>query len=133
MLAWTGAVAEHWAIRAAAIDQRGVLPPSTISPAGRDALLADLAPGPDDEALALWSEPQASAAGLDLGEQALFAARGFDGYPEQVKFAAPELVAPPGPNSDATVAFDPDSDRAIAAWRTGAGALAYSVRAPGAP
>jgi hypothetical protein len=133
MLAWTGAVAGHWAIRAAAIDQRGVLPPSTISPAGRDALLAGLAAGPNDEALALWSEPQPTAAGLDLGSQAIFAARGFDGYPEQVKFAAPELLAPPGPNSDATVAFDPDSDRALAAWRTGAGALAYAVRAAGAP
>ena len=133
MLAWTGAVAGHWAIRAAAVDQNGVLPPSTISPAGRDALLAGLAPGPNDEALALWSEPQPSPAGLDLGSQAIYAARGFDGYPEQVKFAAPELLAPPGPNSDATVAFDPDSDRAVAAWRTGAGALAYSVRAPGAP
>jgi hypothetical protein len=133
MLAWTGAVAGHWAIRAAAIDQRGVLPPTTLSPAGRDALLAGLAPGPNDEALALWSEPQPSAAGLDLGEQAIYASRGFDGYPEQVKFAAPELLAPPGPNSDATVAFDPDSDRAVAAWRTGAGALAYAVRAPGAP
>jgi len=133
MLAWTGAVAGHWAIRAAAIDQRGVLPSSTISPADRDALLAGLAAGPNDEALALWSEPQPTAAGLDLGEQAIFAARGFDGYPEQVKFAAPELLAPPGPNSDATVAFDPDSDRAVAAWHTGAGALAYSVRAPGAP
>jgi hypothetical protein len=133
MLAWTGAVAGHWAIRAAAIDQRGVLPPSTISPAGRDALLAGLAAGPNDEALALWSEPQPSPAGLDLGAQAIFAARGFDGYPEQVKFADPELLAPPGPNSDATVAFDPDSDRAVAAWRTGAGTLAYAVRAPGAP
>ncbi len=134
MLAWTGAVAGHWAIRAAAIDQRGVLPPSTISPAGRDALLAGLAAGPNDEALALWSEPQPSPAGLDLGAQAIYAARGFDGYPEQVKFAAPELLAPPGPNSDATVAFDPDSDRAVAAWRTGTGGqLAYAVRAPGAP
>lgn len=133
MLAWTGAVAGHWAIRAAAIDQRGVLPPSTLSPADRDALLAGLAAGPNDEALALWSEPQPSAAGLDLGEQAIFAARGFDGYPERVKFAAPEPLAPPGPNSDATVAFDPDSDRAVAAWRTGAGAVAYAVRAPGAP
>jgi hypothetical protein len=133
MLAWTGAAAGHWAIHAAAIDQNGVLPPSTLSPAGRNALLAGLAPGPNDEALALWSEPQPSAAGLDLGEQAIYAARGFDGYPERVKFAAPELVAPPGPNSDATVAFDPDSDRAVAAWRTGAGALAYAVRAPGAP
>jgi len=133
VLAWTGAVAGHWAIRAAAIDQGGVLPPSTLSPAGSDALLAGLAPGPNDEALALWTQPQPTPAGLDLGSQAIFAARGFDGYPEQVKFAAPELLAPPGPNSDATVAFDPDSDRAVAAWRTGAGALAYSVRAPGAP
>jgi len=133
ILAWTGAVAGHWAIRAAAIDQNGVLPASTISPAGRDALLDDLAPGPNDEALALWSEPQPSAAGLNLGEQAIYAARGFDGYPEQVKFAAPELLAPAGPNGDATVAFDPDSDRAIAAWRTSSGALAYSARAPGAP
>jgi hypothetical protein len=133
MLAWTGAVAGHWAIRAAAIDQNGVLPPSTISPGGRDALLSGLAPGPNDEALALWGEPQPTATGLDLGEQAIYAARGFDGYPEQVKFAAPELLAPPGPNYDATVAFDPDSDRAVAAWRTGTGALAYAVRAPGAP
>jgi hypothetical protein len=133
MLAWTGAMAGHWAIRAAAIDLNGILPPSTISPPGRDALLAHIAPGPNDEALVLWSEPQPTAAGLDLGSQAIFAARGFDGYPEQVKFAAPELVAPPGPNSDATVAFDPDSDRAVAAWRTGAGAVAYAIRAPGAP
>ncbi len=133
MLAWTGAVAGHPAIRAAAVDQHGLLPPSTISPLGRDAVLDDLAPGPDDEALALWSEPQASAAGPDLGAQAIYAARGFDGYPERVKFAAPELLAPAGPNSDASVAFDLDSDRAVAAWRTGAGALAYAVRAPGAP
>jgi hypothetical protein len=133
MLAWTGAVAGHFAIRAAAIDQHGVIPPNTISPLGHDALLDALAPGPNDEALALWSEPQSTAMGLDLATQAIFASRGFDGYPEQVKFAAPELVAPPGPNSDATVAFDPDSDHAVAAWRTGSGALAYSIRAPGAP
>jgi hypothetical protein len=133
MLAWTGAVAGHWAIRVAAIDLNGVHPPNTISPPGRDALLADLAPGPDDEALALWTEPLQSAAGLDLGSQAIFAARGFDAYPEQVKFAASEQIAPPGPNSEATVAFDPSSDRAVAAWRTGAGQLAYAIRAPGAP
>ena len=133
MLAWTGAVAGHWAIRVTAVDLNGVHPPGTISPPGRDALLADLAPGPNDEALALWTEPLQIATGLDLSSQAIFAARGFDAYPEQVKFAAPELIAPPGPNSEATVAFDPDSDRAVAAWRTGAGALAYAVRAPGAP
>jgi hypothetical protein len=133
MLAWTGAVAGHWAIRVAAIDMHGVHPPSTISPAGQDALLAALAPGPDDEALALWTEPLQRTAGLDLGSQAIFAARGFDAYPGHTAFATGELIAPQGPNSEATVALDPDSDRAVPAWRTGAGELAYAVRAPGAP
>jgi hypothetical protein len=133
MLAWTGAVGDHWAIRVAAIDMHGVHTAGTISPPGRDALLADLAPGPDDEALALWTEPLQTAAGLDLGSQAIFAARGFDAYPGHTDFAAGEEIAPTGPNSEATVALDPDSDRAVAAWRTGAGALAYAVRASGAP
>ena len=133
MLAWTGALDGHWAIRVAAIDMHGVHPAGTISPLGRDALLADLAPGPNDEALALWTEPLQTAAGLDLGSQAIFAARGFDAYPGHTAFAAGELIAPPGPNSEATVALDPDSDRAVAAWRTGTGQLAYAIRAPGAP
>jgi hypothetical protein len=133
MLAWTGALDGHWAIRVAAIDMHGVHPAGTISPPGRDALLADLAPGPDDEALALWTEPLRTAAGLDLGSQTIFAARGFDAYPGHTAFAAGELIAPPGPNSEATIALDPDSDRAVAAWRTGTGQLAYAIRAPGAP
>jgi hypothetical protein len=133
MMAWTGAEADHWVIRTAAIDLDGVHTPSTISPPGRDALLAALAAGPDGEALALWTEPQQTPAGLDLGRQAIFAARGFDAYPAQTIFAAGEQVAPPGPNSDATVALDPNSDRAIAVWRTAAGAIAYAIRATGAP
>jgi hypothetical protein len=133
MMAWTGAVDDHWAIRTAAIDLNGVRPADTISPIGTDALLAGFAPGPDDEVLALWTEPQPTPAGLDLGSQAIFAARGFDSYPGQTAFAAGEQVAPPGPNSEATVAFDPNSDRAVAAWRTGAGLLDYAVRDSGGP
>jgi hypothetical protein len=133
MMAWTGAEAGHWVIRTAAIDLDGVHTPSTISPPGRDALLAALAAGPDGEALALWTEPQQTPAGLDLGRQAIFAARGFDAYPARTIFAAGEQVAPPGPNSDATVALDPNSDRAISVWRTGTGLLAYAIRASGAP
>jgi hypothetical protein len=133
MMAWTGAVADHWAIRTAAIDLNGVRPADTISPIGTDALLAGFAPGPDDEVLALWTEPQPTPTGLDLDSQAIFAARGFDSYPGQTAFAAGEQVAPPGPNSEATVAFDPNSDRAVAAWRTGAGLLDYAVRDSGGP
>jgi hypothetical protein len=131
MLAWTGAQDGHWVVRTAAIDLNGIGPPSTISSPQADALLSDLAPGPDGEAIALWREPQRSASGtLEPGAQAILAARGDDAYPDETVFAAPELVAPAGPNEDATVALDPASDAAIALWRGAGGAIEYALRAP---
>ena len=133
MMAWTGIEAGHLVIRAAAIDLHGVRASSTISPPGSDALLDALAPGPENEVIALWSEPQQTPTGLDLHREAIFAARGFNDYPGQTAFNAPEQVAAPGPNREASVALDPGSDRAIAVWRTGAGAVAYAVRSAGPP
>ena len=119
----------RWVVRTAMIDRAGRPAVSTIARAGRDALLADLAPGPDDDALVLWSEPQQGAVGRpDLDRNAIFAARGIDGSSGRPVFARPELIAPPGPNSDATVALDPDSDRALAVWRGAGGALEYALR-----
>ncbi len=131
MLAYNGAQDGHWVVRTAAIDLNGLRKTSTISPPGSDALLSDLQPGPDGEAIALWGEPQPGADGaLELGQQALFAARGIDARPGVTIFGGPEAVAPPGPNSDATLAFDPDSDRAIALWRGGGGRIDYTIRTP---
>jgi hypothetical protein len=118
-------------VRTAAIDLNGVGPMNTISPPQDDALLSDLAPGPDGEAIALWREPRRSAGGtLQPSAQAILAARGDDAYPDKTVFAAPELVAPAGPNEDATVALDPASDRAIALWRGAGGAIEYALRDP---
>lgn len=134
MLAWTGAQDGHWVVRTAAVDLNGVGAIDTISTPGHDALLADLAPGPNGEAYALWSEPRSTPAGLDLSEEAVYAARGIDAYPDRTIFTAPELIAAPGASGstgEAAVAVDPDSDRAIAAWRTSGGAIDYSLRAIG--
>jgi hypothetical protein len=129
MLAWTGAQDGHWVVRAAAIDLNGLRATSTISSAEHDALLSDLAPGPDGEAIALWREPRREADGtLELAGEAIVAARGVDAYPGKTVFAAPEQIAPPGPNDDATVAFDPNSDRAVALWRGADGAVEYAIR-----
>jgi hypothetical protein len=129
MLAWSGAAGGHWVVRAAAIDQNGVGAPSTISSPQGDALLSDLQPGPDGEAIALWSEPQRVTNGtLDLSDQAIVAARGYDSYPTQTIFSAPEQIAPPGPGEEATLAIDPASDRALALWRGAAGVIEYSIR-----
>jgi hypothetical protein len=130
MMAWTGAQQGHWVVRAAAIDLNGLRKTSTISDPGSDALLSDLEPGPTGEALALWSEPQRTPDGrLDLGRQALVAARGIDAYPGRTIFGQPEQIAAAGPNEDATVAFDPASDRALALWRGERGAVQYAIRA----
>jgi hypothetical protein len=132
MTAWEGASGGHWVVHTAAIDQHGIGAPSTIAAADGDALLCDLTAGPDSDALLLWSEPQAGAgAQPDAQRVAIFAARGIDAHPRRTIFGAPEEVAPPGPNVEATVAFDPANDRALAVWRQGAGALQYAVRAAG--
>lgn len=121
MFAWAAASQGHWLIRTAAIDLLGIGAPTTIAAPSGDALLEALVPGPKGDALLLWSEPQSG--------QALYAARGFDTFPDKTVFAAPEQVAPPGSNSQATVALDPANDRAVAVWRGPGGDLQYAIRA----
>jgi hypothetical protein len=140
MLAWTGSNGSNWLVRTAAIDLNGLGAVTTISPAGHDSLLAALAPGPDGEALALWTEPQRDADGAPSADarpepdrQAIFAARGIDVYPARTIFGEPEEVAATGTNSGATVALDPDGGRAIAAWRGEGGEIDYSIRTPPTP
>ncbi len=131
MMAWAGSADGHWVVRTAAVDLHGVGAASTIAVPGGDALLADLAPGPADDALVLWTEPLQTAEGApDVERQAIFAARGIDAYPRMTLFGKPEEVAPPAPNAEAAVAFDPDSDRALAVWRGEGATVEYAIRSP---
>jgi hypothetical protein len=130
MMAWSGAEHGRWVVRTAAIDLNGLRRISTVSDAHADSLLSDLQPGPDGEAIALWTEPQRTADGrLDVRDQALLAARGIDAYPGRTIFDPPEQIAAAGPTEDATLAFDPASDRALALWRGEGGAVSYAIRA----
>jgi hypothetical protein len=132
VLAWAGSAARHWVIRAAPVDLNGLGAISTIAAPSGDALLADLAAGPVGDALVLWTEPAPTAAGApDMQRQALFAARGYDAAPPRSLFGEPEQVAPPSPVTDASVALDPRSDRAVAVWQGEAGAIEYSLRSGG--
>jgi hypothetical protein len=155
MLAWSGVTAGRWIVRTAAVDENGVRAVAAISAPGREALLDDLVPGPDGEAYALWSEPRAADVGasggraaggnaaggnagrsrLEYGDQALYAARGIDAYPGRTIFSASQPVSAAGGDGvegeEAAVGVDPDSDRAIAAWRTPGGAIDYSLHAIG--
>jgi len=129
LAAWAGAAGGHWVVRTAPIDQNGLRMITTIAAPNGDALLDALAPGPRGEAVILWSEPRSSPAGQpDASRQSLMAARGFEAAPGAAHFGPAELVAPPGPVSGATVAVDPGSDGAIAAWLGEHGSIRWSER-----
>jgi hypothetical protein len=138
MLAWSGMRAGRYVVRASPVSlRRGVWAPVTVSaPASTEALLAGLAPGPRAEVLALWSvAPRLRDGALDSRRRAIVAAWGhYAGHGEAV-FTAPEVVAPPASNGTPAAAFDPQSDRALAAWVTIAGGprIVYSQRTAGPP
>ena len=130
MVAWSSIVGGHWVIRSAAVDQDRVGPPTTTSSPTGDALLADLQPGPRADVTLLWTEPDPSAGEPGATpEQAIYAATGFRGAGSRIAFEAPEQLAPSARNSEAAVAVDPDSDRAVAVWREGQ-LVHFSVREP---
>jgi hypothetical protein len=139
MLAWTGVSGGRYVVRASPVSlRRGVWAPVRISTPGTEALLAALVPGPRAEALALWTTaPRLRDGALDPRRRAIVAAWGhYAGHGEAV-FAAPETVAAAGPNGTPAAAFDPQSDRALAAWvglgRGGAPRISYALRAAGPP
>ena len=137
MIAWTGISAGRYVVRASPVSlRRGVWAPVTISPRGRQALLADLIPGPRAEVLALWTTaPRLRDGALDPRRRAICAAWGHYGGHGEARFASPEAVAAAGPNGTPAAAFDPQSDTALAAWAIGMRAprIAYAQRAAGAP
>jgi hypothetical protein len=138
MIAWTGMRAGRYVVRASPVSlRRGVWAPVTISPRGRQATLASLVPGPRAEVLALWTTaPRLPDGSLDGSRRAIFAAWGHYGGHGEARFAAPEVLAAPGPNGVPAAAFDPQSDRALATWARGpaqAPKIVYAQRAPGPP
>jgi hypothetical protein len=169
MMAWTGVQAGRYVVRASPVSlRRGAWAPVTISVAAPatpsavdpavprsgasaraggdgaaappDAVLAGLVPGPRAEALAVWtSAPRLPSGASDPARRAILAARGHFAGPGRVVFGAPETIAPPGPNGTPAAAFDPHSDRALAAWVTSSGPageaqtprIVYSLRSAG--
>jgi hypothetical protein len=114
MLAWTDSEHGHYVVRAAPAVFAGTRPPARLSDPAAQSVLADLAPGPAGEAVALWSATP--AASFERSHNELWAARAFVERHGRVGFSAPELVAPAAANAASSVAIDPANDRALAAW-----------------
>ncbi len=117
MMAWTGMSAGRYVVRAASVSLFASRPSRTISGPSGDAILADLATGPRDEAIALWTSAPRRAGGFDVGRTELLAARGVAVLPGLAAFSAPEAVAGPGAVAAPRAAVDPTSDTAVAVWQ----------------
>jgi hypothetical protein len=115
MLAWTDSEHGHYVVRAAPAVFAGARPPVRLSDPADQSVLADLAPGPAGEAVALWSATPAAST-FERSRNELWAARAFVERHGRVGFSAPELVAPAAANAASSVAIDPASDRGVAAW-----------------
>jgi len=119
-------------VRAAPVVFAATRPTTLLSDPSRDAVLADLAPGPAAEAVALWRSPAGTSAAGAHGSE-LWAARTFIARGDRLLSGRRARIAAAGANGAASVAVDPRSDRAVAVWRT-QGAhprIAYAV-GPGA-
>ena len=108
-----------------------------------DAVLADIAAGPDAEAFAVWRTVRARPTAGGRGGRALilgggrFARRAATTRDTAKSLSSrPRLVAAPGPNGPPAIAVDPASGRALAAWvvlagGNGVGRIEYALRAAG--
>lgn len=141
MLAWTVAEHGHYLIRAVPPVFAFSKPATLLSDPRSQAILADLAPGPAGEAVALWrTAPRLADGALNMRRAELWAARTSIVPHARVVLRDAEMIAPSGPNLAPAVAVDPANDRAVAAWvlggaqrkieyAVGAGSAAYRPRA----
>ncbi len=123
LLAWTTAEHGHLVVRAAPAHYAATRPTIILSDPTGQSVLADLAPGPAGEALALW---RSAAAPGDASRTELWSARVSLSAAGRLLHRARALVDAAGPHGAPSVAVDAATDRAFAAWLA-SGAIEYAV------
>ena len=117
LLAWTAREAGRYVVRAAPALFAATRPSALLSGSAEDAVLEDLATGPEGEAVALW-RPFGSSAQFSQHAQ-LWSARVLIDRGDRPVASAARIIASTGAVADASVAVDPATDAALAAWRVG--------------
>jgi hypothetical protein len=126
-----------YAVDVASLTQQGVVPPSLLSLPSEDVRAAAVTTGPKNEIVVLVEVAPRTATGFDATQQQILATRsGETAAPAGGLGLGPlTQIAPAGSNVDPSVAIDPASDLAVAAWQTslaGVPALQWSLGTPNA-
>jgi hypothetical protein len=117
VVAWTGLQDQHFVIRSSPVSISSVRPTTTVSDPDADAMLDDLATGPRDEVIALWTAAPRSGGRPSPSAQRILSSRGVSEPSGVTRFDVPQLIAGPGPVATPRVAIDPVTDVAVAVWR----------------
>jgi hypothetical protein len=129
ILLWTDLQHGHYVVRGSPTGFAASRPAAALSDPRAQAVLAALAPGPEREAIALWTSPAGGHSDPRAARTQLWAARLFVVPHDRIAERNPEMVAAPGVLAAVSVAVDPRDDRALAAWlgpRAG-GRIEYAV------
>ncbi|MBA3327955.1 MAG: hypothetical protein H0T43_06605 [Solirubrobacterales bacterium] len=118
---------ERFVVRSRDLAGRRFGAAQTLSPLDRDAILADAATGSRGEQLVTWITGRHGADPIVGTSHGLMAAARAPAAP---RFAAGETITAGRYIDAASVAIDPISGRAVAAWRDVVEPVAYAVRAP---
>jgi len=115
-LAWTSVEHGHYVVLAVPAAFATVRPATQLTPPTAQAVLAALAPGAGDEALALWRRAPQGDALPDWSRAQLWSTRTFIDARGLVGHTSSEQVGPAGSAAAPAVAVDPADDRAVVAW-----------------
>jgi hypothetical protein len=117
IVAWTGLQDQHLVVRSSPVSVDSIRPATTVSDPNADAMLDDLATGPRDEVVALWTAAPRTGGRPVTDAERILSSRGVSEPSGVTKFDVPQLVAGPGPVTTPRVAIDPVTDVAVAVWR----------------
>jgi hypothetical protein len=127
-LLWPDIASGNYVIDAAGATESGaVLTPSVLAQSGEDLRLGAVAAGPDNEIVVVVLEAPRGANGFDDTQQSILVTRSNEVRdPGGLGFGPLSELAAAGENTAPSVAIDPGTDAAVAAWQSGSG-IDYSV------
>ena len=118
LLAWTQVRSGRYAVQVAPAVYAGRRPAALLSDPGSDSVLADVATGPEREAIAVWRSTPGGT-GFDPSRAELWTARTFTRPGDRPASASAVRLAAAGPLRGAGAGVDPASDRPVVAWLAG--------------
>jgi hypothetical protein len=132
-LAWPAMVGGYYVVDASGVSPQQLASPSVLSEPSADLRLGAIATGPTNDLVVLAEVAPRLASGWNAAQQQILATRSNEASSPGLGFGPLVPLTTAGTNSVPSVAVDPDTDTAVAAWQSalfGVPSVQWSVGAP---